>query len=113
MADAIIAVARNLLRSEAAELRGTFHMAGRGEASWADFAEAIFAASAAAGGASAAVKRISTAEYPTAAARPKNSRLDSTKLERVHGVSLREWRQPTKEVVARLCALACVRSSYA
>ena len=32
------------------DLRGIFHMTGTGEASWAEFAEAIFAASAAAGG---------------------------------------------------------------
>lgn len=102
IADTIIAVATNLLGSEEAELRGVFHMAGGGEATWAQFAERIFAASAAAGGPTATVRPISTADYRTAASRPKNSRLDSSKLARAHGVRLRDWRQPTEEVVRRL-----------
>lgn len=106
IADAIIAVARNLLGSKEVELRGIFHMTGGGEASWAQFAEAIFAASADAGGPRRKVQRISTADYPTAAARPKNSRLDSTKLARVHGIRLRDWRQSAREVVMRLVQAA-------
>ena len=37
---------RRLARDPAPELRGIFHMTGAGEASWADFAEAIFARAA-------------------------------------------------------------------
>ncbi len=102
IADGILAVAANLRGNSEPALRGIFHMTGSGEASWADFAEAIFAASAAAGGPSAAVKRISTSDYPTAARRPANSRLDCAKLERVHGVRLPDWRLSAVDVVARL-----------
>jgi dTDP-4-dehydrorhamnose reductase len=77
-------------------------MTGAGQASWADFAEAIFACSVEAGGPSASVKRIQAADYPTPAKRPANSRLDSSKLARVHGVRLPEWRSSLKDVVARL-----------
>jgi len=66
-------------------LRGAFHMTAPGEASWADFAQAIFAASAARGGPSASVRAIGTADYPTPAMRPANSRLDCGKIARVHG----------------------------
>lgn len=104
IADAIIAVIENMEASEDSSLRGTFHMTGQGEASWAEFAEQIFAASAAAGGPSARVRSITTAEYPTPAARPANSRLDSSKLERIHGVRLPDWRRSTDEVVRRLVA---------
>ena len=62
--------------SDDASKRGIFHMTGAGEASWAEFAEAIFAPSAEAGGPSAAVKPSRTADYPTPAKRPANSRLD-------------------------------------
>ncbi len=57
-----------------------------------NFAEAIFAASAAAGGPSARVRPITTADYPTPARRPANSRLDCSKLARVHGMRLPDWR---------------------
>jgi dTDP-4-dehydrorhamnose reductase len=102
LADAVLAVAANLKANAAPELRGLFHATGSGEASWADFAEAIFAASAATGGQSARVKRITTAEYPTPARRPANSRLDCSLLAQRHGVRLPDWRGSTADVVARL-----------
>jgi dTDP-4-dehydrorhamnose reductase len=102
IASAVITVLENLAGSEDPELRGLFHMTGTGEASWADFAEAVFAASAAANGPAARVRRISTSDYPTAAKRPANSRLDSSRLSRIHGVQLPDWRTSTKEVVNRL-----------
>lgn len=102
IADSIFRVAANLLNGPEREKRGIFHMTGATEASWADFAEAIFEISANAGGPTATVKRIGTADYPTAARRPANSRLDSGKLERVHGARLPEWRSSLKDVVLRL-----------
>ena len=68
----------------------------------ADFAEAIFAASSARGGASAQVRRITTAEYPTPARRPANSRLDCTAIANAHGVALPGWRTALETVIARL-----------
>ena len=81
---------------------GIFHMAARGAAVWADVAEATFAASAARGGPTARVKRITTAEFPTPARRPSNSRLDGGKLERVFGIVLPDWRISLEAVVERL-----------
>lgn len=104
LADAVIAVAVNLAQHSDPAARGLFHATGTGEGSWADFAEAIFAASAAVGGPSARVKRITTADYPTPAQRPANSRLDCSKLAAVHGVRLPDWRESTRAVVARLVA---------
>jgi len=102
IADGIIQVAANLLADSDPQLRGVFHMTASGEASWADFAEAIFAASALRGGPSAQVKRITTADYPTPAIRPANSRLDCGLIARVHGVALPDWHQSLKTVMARL-----------
>jgi dTDP-4-dehydrorhamnose reductase len=102
IADGVLAVAANLLRSGDGALRGVFHMAGNGETSWAGLAEAIFAASAPRGGPAARVKPITTAEYPTPAARPANSRLDCTKLAREHGVRLPAWQGSLETVIGRL-----------
>lgn len=103
IADAVIAVARNLVeRPQETALRGIFHMAGAGYASWAQFAEAIFAISARLGGPSAHVKAIATADYPTPARRPANSRLDCTKLATVHGVVLPSWQEALEACVGRL-----------
>lgn len=102
IADGIIKVATNMVSDSSPELRGTFHMTAPGEASWADFAQAIFAASAARGGPSASVRPISTADYPTPATRPANSRLDCSKIAKAHGVTLPDWRTSLDAVMDRL-----------
>ena len=102
IADGVLAIAHNLHSGNDPAQRGLFHMTGAGEASWAEFAEAIFDASAEAGGPTASVRHITTADYPTAAKRPASSRLNSNKTAEVHGVRLPEWRQSLKGVVARL-----------
>ncbi len=103
LADGIIAVVRNLLEQPSAKkLRGVFHMTGGGETNWAEFAKAIFAASAAAGGPSARVLPISTSEYPTPARRPSNSRLDNGRLANAYGVRLPPWQQSLPGCVERL-----------
>jgi dTDP-4-dehydrorhamnose reductase len=102
VARGIIKVASNLATDGETRLRGIFHMAGSGEATWASFAEAVFAASAECNGPSAAVLPIPTSQYPTPAKRPANSRLDSTKLARLHDVRLPDWRHSVQQVVRRL-----------
>src|SRR5262249_35789514 len=102
IADGVIKVARNLKSTAAPGLRGVFHMTAQGEATWAEFAEAIFALSRATGGPFARVKPIPTSAYPTPARRPANSRLDNTKLGRDHGVSLPHWRDALALCMARL-----------
>ena len=83
-------------------LAGTFHMAAQGDAVWADVAEATFAASQEQGGPSARVRRITTAAYPPPAWRPAHSRRDATKLARVYGLALPEWRVSLEATVDRL-----------
>jgi len=103
IADAIFAVARNLLdRRQDEALRGVFHMGARGEAVWADVAEAIFAEREAAGGAPVRVNRIGTSDYPTPATRPANSRLDCSKLAVIHGLELPRWQDALAPCVRRL-----------
>ncbi len=96
IADAILAIARDVRAG------GIFHMAGTGEASWAELAKEIFVASAKAGGPTAAVKPIATADYPTAGQRPSNSRLNTDKLEQAYGIRLPAWRSSLGPVVTRL-----------
>ncbi len=83
-------------------LRGTVHLVARGEASWADFAEEIFRLSAELNGPHAQVERIPSTAYPTRALRPANSRLDTSRLETVHGIVLPEWRLSLEPVIRRI-----------
>lgn len=103
IADAVVTVARNLIaRPGDASLRGVFHMAAEGWTSWAGLASAVFEGSAARGGPGAQVRPISTAEYPTPARRPANSRLDCTRLAGAHGVSLPAWQRSLDACLDRL-----------
>jgi dTDP-4-dehydrorhamnose reductase len=106
IADGILAVVANMASRGDDDLRGIFHMTGDGDASWAEFGEEIFAASAHAGGPHAKVRRIASAEYPTPARRPHNSRLNCSKLANTHGVRLPDWRRSTSSIVQRLVTLA-------
>lgn len=81
---------------------GIFHMVGSGATTWHAFAEAIFAEGVKYGLPRPDVKAITTAEYPTPATRPANSRLDSGKLLHVYNISLPDWRESTAACVKRL-----------
>jgi dTDP-4-dehydrorhamnose reductase len=102
IADAVIAIARRLAEDVDTSLRGVFHLTGGGEATWADFAETIFADLAAQGGKTVAVGRITTADYPTPAKRPANSRLSNEKLRQAYGIVLPDWKVSTQVVLDRL-----------
>jgi len=86
------------------EFVGVFHAAGSGATSWHGFAEAIFALAAAHGVHGPKVVPIATADWPTKAKRPTNSRLDCSRLERVFGLRLPAWQASLAGVVAEACA---------
>lgn len=106
LADAILTAAERLVSSPSPALRGIFHVTGEGTASWADFAEHIFAVAALLGRSPVAVRRIGTADYPTPAIRPANSRLSGEKLADIYGIRLPDWRLSTERVVRRLLGAA-------
>lgn len=74
---------------------GVYHLAAAGHTNWYQFAEAIFALARQAGMPLALqekqFKAITTAQYPTPAQRPTNSRLDLSKLEQTFGLVLPDW----------------------
>lgn len=102
IADALIIIAKRLKFDCASKLRGTFHLTGQGDASWADMAEIIFDIAELRGLPRVRVSHATTHEYPTIARRPENSRLDNRKLENVYGVKLPEWRISLAACVERL-----------
>ena len=69
---------------------GVFHLTGSGKpVSWAGFARAIFKGAKA----EKAVIDITSADYPQAAPRPRNSVLDMTGFETVFGFAMPDWRE--------------------
>ncbi|MGP5191824.1 dTDP-4-dehydrorhamnose reductase [Vreelandella alkaliphila] len=75
--------------------QGIYHLAPRGETSWHGFASEIFKTARGLGEelaiAPEGVAGISTAEYPTPAKRPLNSRMALSKLENSLGITMPTW----------------------
>jgi dTDP-4-dehydrorhamnose reductase len=95
IATATGAILTRVTSSGAAEfdaLKGIYNLSAQGRTSWHEFAAAILAhAPAAAAKSKLRLLPIATAEYPTAAARPRNSVLSHDKLQRTFGIELPHW----------------------
>jgi len=81
---------------------GVYHFAGAGDATWFDFANAVIDMSTDQRARSPRIMPIRTSEYPTAAIRPADTRLDCTAVVRAFGIQLRSWRQALAETLHRL-----------
>jgi dTDP-4-dehydrorhamnose reductase len=102
LADGLLAVLRRWRSGDRAGLAGVYHLAGSGDTNWADFARAIFAECELLGSPAAEVAPITTAQWPTKAARPANSRLDCSKFAMDFNYRMPEWRQSVRDIVRRL-----------
>lgn len=92
----------------AIQYAGVYHLAPQGYCSWYDFAAEIFSL-ARSNGIPLALKPeqfkpITTADYPTPAARPANSRLNLSKLEHTFNLQLPSWQQQLALTFAELTA---------
>ena len=73
---------------------GLYHLSAAGEVTWCGFARAILARA----GIATPVRAIRTEDYPTPARRPRNSRLDCSRLRRDFDVALAPWEDQLSEV---------------
>ena len=102
LADGILSIAL-AWQAEPAQGRGkVYHLAGPEQVSWCAFAGIIMDECRRLGLPAAEVKPISTADWPTAARRPRNSALDSANFARDFGFALPELRPSVRTVVERL-----------
>jgi dTDP-4-dehydrorhamnose reductase len=99
VAAALATIAVRLIDDPAAPL-GTYHFANAGEASWADLAAAVMEEARRHGLPHARIRPIATADFPTRAARPADSRLDSGRIARDYGIAPRDWRAMVAATVA-------------
>jgi len=83
---------------------GIFHATGSGETTWHGLAVATFEEARRHDGPSPEVEAIATADWPTPARRPADSRLDTAKLADVFGVTLPPWRESLARTVDKLLA---------
>lgn len=105
LAQAIVAISRKVLgEGFDPAWAGIHHAAGTGETTWHGLATAVFEHSRALGVTPPVVDAIATADWPTPARRPADSRLDCGKLFATFGVRLPEWPDALGRVVATIAA---------
>jgi len=99
-------VAREILRERSAVPYGTYHLTPTGAVSWHGFAVYAIEYARRLGMpirvAADAIKPIPTSAYPTAAARPANSRLDTAKIRASFGIELAPWQDGVRAVLETL-----------
>lgn len=109
-ADLIADVTAHALRAvwNRPQLAGLYHLAAGGETSWHAYACFAIEQARQAGRSlrvgAEGVEAIPSSAYPTAARRPLNSRLDTSKLQQAFGLHLPEWRIGVRRLLDELLA---------
>jgi len=107
LGDAILAIIARLdATGWQPDYKGIFHAAGAGATTWFGLAVATFEEAARHGAKVPEVAPIMTADWPTPAKRPANSRLDCTRLHDVFGIRLPHWRASLTRTVDTIFATA-------
>ncbi|MFM6932831.1 MAG: dTDP-4-dehydrorhamnose reductase [Novosphingobium sp.] len=93
--------------ADPAQASGTWHCTNAGETTWHGLATRVFATAADSGlKVPATVAAITTAEYPTPARRPTDSRLDCRQVATDFGIEMRPWTEAVDEIVRQLAERA-------
>lgn len=81
---------------------GLLHLANAGHVTWHGLAAHVFARAAMHGYAVPRLDTITTADYPTAAARPANSTLDTRRAAEQFGIVMPPWQQAVDAIVDQI-----------
>jgi dTDP-4-dehydrorhamnose reductase len=110
IADATALALRSLRAAGAGAdaMSGTYHLAAGGATTWHGYARHVIERAGAHGAqlraAPQAVQAIASEAWPTPAARPRNSRLDTQLFETTFGLQLPDWRHHVDRLIAELAA---------
>lgn len=96
IAEVLLQIADRYLQADDIEW-GTYHYCNQPETTWFEFAKEIFRQGV--GYENLKIKAIATSDYPTPAARPKNSVLDCTKIEQEFGIRRNNWIEELRQVI--------------
>ena len=104
IADVTAHIIRQIFSCERAnQLAGIYHLAAAGETSWHGYAQFVLQHASRQGCALKVspeqVEAIATEDYPVPAARPRNSRLNLAKLEKVFNLKMPPWQQGVQRML--------------
>jgi dTDP-4-dehydrorhamnose reductase len=101
IAETLLTLAERLLADRSAPT-GTYHFVNTGQASWHDLATHVFKRAAQRGRTAPKVDAITTADYPTPARRPANSRLATDKIAEDFDITPRPWQDAIDDILETL-----------
>lgn len=106
LADVTAHMVRSALRDGAGDFAGTYHAAAAGETSWHGYARFVIDYASKSGlvlkASSSAVAPVPTTAFPTPAMRPRNSRLNTAKLQASFDLQLPAWQQGVARMLAEI-----------
>ncbi|MDI1273073.1 dTDP-4-dehydrorhamnose reductase [Polaromonas sp.] len=106
LADVTAHMVRSALRDGVSDFAGTYHAAAAGETSWHGYARFVIDYASKSGLAlkapSSAVAPVPTTAFPTPAMRPRNSRLNTAKLQASFDLQLPAWQQGVARMLAEI-----------
>lgn len=107
LADLTAHLVRQASRANAADFPyGVYHAVAGGETNWHEYACYVIERARKAGRpirvAPEKIRPIATADYPTPAKRPANSRLDTSKLRDTFGLRLPDWREGLDHILDQI-----------
>ncbi len=102
IAAALLAIAERAVTAPATVSWGIYHFAGEPHVNWHQFAQAIFdsAVTQQLLGKAPQLNALTTADYPTPAKRPANSRLDCRKIFNEFGIQPSDWQKALQNIRA-------------
>ena len=93
---------------------GIYNLVAKGETTWYEYAKFVVDCAGKNGIAlrlnSNAIKAIPSSDYPVAASRPLNSKLDSGKLRKTFGLTLPDWRTDMLRVLKAIVSVEALRA---
>jgi dTDP-4-dehydrorhamnose reductase len=103
LADVTAHAIRQAQAGEAKNLSGVYHLVAGGQTSWFDYANTVLALAKHTQVASKiiakSVEPVPSSAFQTAARRPLNSRLNTTKLQAAFGLTLPQWQQGVERML--------------
>jgi dTDP-4-dehydrorhamnose reductase len=101
-------VTAHILRQLQPQLAGIYHLSAGGATNWHEYAVLAVAHAIECGmslkASPGSIQAIASSQYPQAAARPGNSRLDTSRLRATFGLNLPPWQDGVRAVAAELAA---------
>lgn len=103
-AELIADVTAHVLHKMQSAQSGIYHLAASGETSWYGYAKFVIERAAAMGASikTDVIESIATADYPTPATRPANSRLNCTKLQSTFNLKMPHWQHHVERMLTEL-----------